>query len=68
MTALAEAQVKTEDSTERLNVAMAELARSQRDLMRQFEKRSAASGKSAVESTTIAVLSTVRFTCPERRS
>jgi hypothetical protein len=37
MTALAEAQVKTEDSTERLNVAMAELARSQRDLIRQWQ-------------------------------
>lgn len=37
MTALAEAQVKTEDSTERLNVAMAELARTQRDLMRQWQ-------------------------------
>jgi ferritin-like metal-binding protein YciE len=37
MTALAEAQVKTEDSTERLNVAMAELACSQRDLLRQWQ-------------------------------
>jgi len=35
MTALAEAQVKTEDSTGRLNRAMADLARSQRDLLRQ---------------------------------
>jgi|GEM_PF-2574717 ferritin-like metal-binding protein YciE len=37
MTALAEAQVKTEDSTERLNRAMAELALSQRDLARQWQ-------------------------------
>ena len=37
MTALAEAQVKPEDSTERLNVAIAELARSQRDLLRQWQ-------------------------------
>ena len=37
MTALAEAQVKTEDSTDRLNLAMAELAQSQRDLARQWQ-------------------------------
>jgi uncharacterized protein YhaN len=37
MTALAEAQVKTEDSTDRLNRAMAELALSQRDLARQWQ-------------------------------
>jgi exonuclease VII small subunit len=37
MTALAEAQVKTEESTDRLNRAMAELAESQRDLQRQWQ-------------------------------
>jgi chemotaxis regulatin CheY-phosphate phosphatase CheZ len=37
MTALAEAQVKTEESTDRLNLAMAELAQSQRDLARQWQ-------------------------------
>jgi hypothetical protein len=36
MTALAEAQVKTEESTARLTRAMAELADSQRDLQRQW--------------------------------
>ena len=36
MTALAEAQVKTEESTDRLTRAMAELAESQRDLQRQW--------------------------------
>jgi hypothetical protein len=37
MTALAEAQVKTEESTDRLNRAMAELAHSQSDLQRQWQ-------------------------------
>ena len=37
MTALAEAQVKTEESAGRLNRAMAELAESQRDLQRQWQ-------------------------------
>ena len=37
MTALVESQVKTEDSTDRLNLAMAELAQSQRDLARQWQ-------------------------------
>ena len=37
MTALAEAQVKTEESTDRLNLAMAELAQSQRDLAHQWQ-------------------------------
>jgi ferritin-like metal-binding protein YciE len=37
MTALAEAQVKTEESTDRLNRAMADLAQSQSDLQRQWQ-------------------------------
>jgi|NGEPerStandDraft_6_1074524.scaffolds.fasta_scaffold106631_3 hypothetical protein len=37
MTALVESQVKTEDSTDRLNLAMAELVQSQRDLARQWQ-------------------------------
>ena len=35
MTALAEAQVKTEESTDRLNRAMADLAHGQSELQRQ---------------------------------
>ena len=41
MTALAEAQVKTEESTDRLNRAMAELATGQRDLRRRAAKAEA---------------------------
>jgi hypothetical protein len=37
MISLAEAQVKTEESTDRLNRAMAELARSQSDVQRQWQ-------------------------------
>lgn len=37
MTALAEAQVKTDESTDRLNRVMAELALSQRDLQSQWQ-------------------------------
>ena len=37
MTALVESQVKTEDSTDRLNLAMAELVQSQRDLACQWQ-------------------------------